>query len=121
MLASELLSAALGDLADDPDVRASLPLGCRRRRPRRTSREHVDLVRRRLVDALQRVDDDRLAAAMRGRALRAQRAAPVRPLAQLEAAEALRDDTLLVLREHLQARLDAGEPTAPSCVLAQAI
>lgn len=106
-LASELVSAALSDLADDPEVRASLPLGVDVGDPE-DIRAHTDLVRQRLVDALLRVDGDRLGATMRGRHLRAQRAAPVRPLAQLEAAGALRDDTSLVLREHLQARLDAG-------------
>ncbi len=107
MLASELLSAALSDLTDDPDLRASLPLGVEVGDPTDLG-EHVDLVRRRLIDSLQRVDDDRVATAMRGRLLRAQRAAPVRPLDQLEAAEALRDDMLLVLREHLEARVDTG-------------
>jgi hypothetical protein len=107
MLASELMSAALSDLADDPEVRASLPLGVDVSDPE-DMRTHADLVRQRLLDALQRVDGDRLGATMRGRHLRAQRAAPVRPLAQMEAAEGLRDDTLLVLREHLQARLETG-------------
>ncbi len=105
-LATELVSAALTAVADDPEVRASLPLGVDVG-SEADLRADADLVRARLVEALAGVDDARLVDALRRRSSSTQRAAPIGPLAQLSAAENLHHDTVVVLREHLQARLEA--------------
>ena len=66
------------------------------------------------MGALQRADLEQVARSLQGAARDTSRAAPVRPLAQLAAADALAVDAPLRLREHLAATLDT---TGSSSVL----
>ena len=85
-LADQLLQQALRTVADDPEVRASLPLGVDvTDRPSWPS--DLDLVRERLIDALRDVDAAALARALAPGARTSQRAAPIGPLRQLRAAD----------------------------------
>lgn len=59
-----------------------------------------------LVDAVKRADADQMSAALLHSARSNQRAAPIGPLKQLRDANALTDDTQIVLRRHLIASLD---------------
>src|SRR3954471_4062604 len=104
-VAEQLVQQALSMVADDPSVRASLPLGVDLADPDCLT-EDVDQVRDALVAALGRTDLSRLSSVLQGSARGAQRAAPVGPLRQLRTAEALQPDTALVLRRHLAAVLD---------------
>ncbi|WP_093607660.1 cupin domain-containing protein [Streptomyces indicus] len=96
-LAEQLAQSALALLREDPEMRASLPLGAE------GPGADLDLVRRRLVAALTETDP----APLFHRARRAQaRPAPLGPLAQLAALKGLTPDTQVRLREALEARLD---------------
>ena len=109
-LADQLLRAALADLADDEDVRASLPLGARVEDPASTA-EDLELVRERLVRAVSAVDAARLVRPLAAQARAGQRAEPVGPLAQLRAAQEVEssgDAGGLQLRAHLAATLEEG-------------
>ncbi len=106
-LAEEVVAAALAAVADDPDVRTSLPLGVDVADPD-DLHAHAELVRDRLLAAVRAVPTDTLAAALGGRDDTSGRAAPVGPLAQLRLAQELTDDTALVLRGSLAAHLDSG-------------
>ena len=103
---TELLTAALRSLAGDPEVRATLPLGF--------TGHDVDLgdqvrdLADRLHRALDEVDPAAVSAALTRTYRSQQRAAPVGPLAQLAAVAGLTDDTVVVLRRHLAASLEAG-------------
>lgn len=96
-VAQQVLADALASLRDDPLVRASLPLGDVD--PTRVA----DHVRDRLVHALQDADPT---AAFRRAVNDSARPAPLGPLAQRAAVDALRDDTEIVLRDALHPRLD---------------
>ena len=87
-MADQLLRVALADLADDEEVRASLPFGTRVEDPAATA-DDLELVRARLLRAVEAVDAARVAAPLAAQARANQRAEPVGPLAQLRAAEAL--------------------------------
>lgn len=106
-LAEEAVAAALAAVAADPDVRTSLPLGVDVADPD-DLHAHAELVRDRLLSALRAVPTETLAAALGRRDDTSGRAAPVGPLAQLRLAQALHDGTLLELRGHLLARVDAN-------------
>ncbi|WP_256794678.1 cupin domain-containing protein [Terrabacter sp. Ter38] len=103
-VADELVSIALADISRDERVRASLDVAP-------TGFDHeaiapdVELVRTALVRALGEIDTATIVDALEARARGAQRPAPIGPLAQVAAAEALRDDTLLHLRPHVAPRL----------------
>lgn len=104
-VAEELVGAALAAVGEDPDVRTSLPLGVHVADPQDVE-AHAELVRDRLLSALRAVPVETLAAALGARDDTSGRAAPVGPLAQLRAAQALDESTGLRLRERLAARLD---------------
>jgi len=103
-VADELVSIALAEASRDESVRASLDVAP-------TGFDHeaiapdVELVRAALVRALGEIDTATVVDALEARARGAQRPAPIGPLAQVAAAEALRADTLLHLRPHVAARL----------------
>jgi ribosomal protein L16 Arg81 hydroxylase len=108
-VADELLRAAVAAASEAAGVRASLPLGVDLHDPA-SWEDDLDLVRAALLQALQEVPAGRVADALAARHRDTSRAAPVRPLAQLRAAEALTASTVLALRPHLLARL---HPTGP--------
>lgn len=104
-LAEQLVHQALRAVAAQADVRGSLPLGVDLGDPDQLG-DDVDRVRRALVAALDRTDLEQVAATLRTTARGSQRAAPVGPLRQLRAADALQDATPLALRRHLAASLE---------------
>ncbi len=108
-LGAALLDAARRRLADDPHVRASLPLGVDVGDPGTWGERAVE-VRAALTRALTTTTDAELADALAARERSAQRAAPVAPLATLAAATGLPEggDTRLVVRPHLAGRLVDG-------------
>ena len=103
-LAEELVAAALARVAEDEELRTSLPLGTVVEDSGTWAHE-LDLVRAALERAVRDVSAERVGSQMSGRARGAQRAAPVGPLAQLRAAEAPDAATSLRLRPHLAATL----------------
>ncbi len=103
-LADELVAAAVRDISGSEEVRASLPVGTDLADPGALT-DHVDLVRRALGRALERLTADDIVAALAGRQQRAQRAAPLGPIAQTSAARLLGDGQVLTLRRHVAARL----------------
>ncbi|MEH3032827.1 MAG: cupin domain-containing protein [Aeromicrobium erythreum] len=104
-LAQDLATAAVRRLADDLDVRTSLPLGVDVADPD-AIRAHAELVRERLVAAVRDVPVEQLAATLAGRSASTSRAEPVGPLAQLRLGRGLDGSTPLRLRGALAARLD---------------
>ena len=108
-LAEELVATALARVAEDEELRASLPLGTVAE-DSGTWGDDLDLVRTALERAVREVSAERVGRRMSVRARGAQRAAPVGPLAQLRAAQAPDAATSLELRPHLAATLiDAPE------------
>lgn len=103
-LAEEALHVALARAAEDVAVRRSLPLGVDATDPGQWAGD-LELVRAALLRAVGEIDPADLVDALTRRVRAAQRAAPVRPLAQVRAAEGLGPDQRLVLRPHLAARL----------------
>ena len=103
-LAEEVLHVALARAAEDVAVRRSLPLGVDAADPEQWAGD-LELVRAALLRAVGEIDPADLAGALTRKVRSAQRAAPVRPLAQVRAAERLRPDQQLALRPHLAARL----------------
>lgn len=103
-LAQSLVSAAMRRLSEDEAVRQSLPLGVDVGGPAQLS-EDLAIVRERLLAVMRDVSADTVAEWMTERARDAQRAAPVAPLAQLAAAEAVGEESVVALRPHLAARL----------------
>jgi hypothetical protein len=103
-VADELIAIALAEASRDERVRASLAVAP-------TGFDHqaiapdVELVRAALVRALSEIDTAAVVDALEARARGTQRAAPIGPLAQVAAAEALRPETTLQLRPHVAARL----------------
>jgi lysine-specific demethylase/histidyl-hydroxylase NO66 len=104
LLAEQLLAVALDRLADDEDVRESLPLGVDVSDPAGLTVD-LELVRARLLRAVQEASVSEVARRMAERARTAQRAAPVGPLAQLRAAAAP-EQLLLRVRPHLAPALE---------------
>jgi bifunctional lysine-specific demethylase and histidyl-hydroxylase NO66 len=104
-LAEQLVHQALQTLADDPVMRASLPLGVEVANPTET-RQDFDVVTALLTDAVEHADLDRISESLSGVARSNQRAAPIGPLKQLRDADAMTVDTQLVLRRHLAASVD---------------
>jgi bifunctional lysine-specific demethylase and histidyl-hydroxylase NO66 len=104
-LAEQLLDQALRTMAGDPTVRRSLPLGVRFDDPANFG-EDLEATRTALVAALERADLDQVGRTLQAAARDTSRAAPVGPLTQLRAADALTVGTPLCLREHLAATLE---------------
>jgi ribosomal protein L16 Arg81 hydroxylase len=105
-LAEELVAAALHALAEDPETRRSLPLGVVVGDADDVVDE-VELVRRRLADAIETVAADAVADRLGTRSRGSGRAAPVGPLAQLRTAGRVDDpDVRLRLRAHLDAGIE---------------
>jgi ribosomal protein L16 Arg81 hydroxylase len=104
-LAEQLVHQALLTLADDPVMRASLPLGVEVANPADT-RQDFDVVTALLTDALEHADLDRMSESLSATARSNQRAAPIGRLKQLRDADAITVDTRLLLRRHLAASLD---------------
>jgi lysine-specific demethylase/histidyl-hydroxylase NO66 len=105
-VAEQLLDQALRTVASDPVVRQSLPLGVRFDDPTSFD-DDLEAARTALVGALQRADLDQIGRTLQAAARGTSRAAPVGPLAQLRAADALTVGTPLRLREHLAATIEA--------------
>ncbi|MGO0575068.1 cupin domain-containing protein [Ornithinimicrobium panacihumi] len=99
-LAEAMLDRARAGLADAGQVRASLPLGVDLTAADRLTDE-VETAREALLDAVRALPADEIVRVLRGKERAAQRPAPVAPLAQLAAADALTGDDLLRLRPHL--------------------
>jgi ribosomal protein L16 Arg81 hydroxylase len=104
-LAQQLVHQALQTLADDPVMRASLPLGVEVSNPAET-RQDFDVVTALLTDAVEHADLDRMSESLFDVARSNQRAAPIGPLQQLRDADAVTADTQLMLRHHLAASVD---------------
>lgn len=103
-VAEELSAAAVAALADDLDVRGSLPLGVEVA-DAADLHAHAELVRERLLDAVRSVPVEQLAQAFGRRDAGSTRPEPVGPLAQLRAAQDL-DGRQVRLRSGLAARVD---------------
>jgi hypothetical protein len=106
-LARQLLDGALAAAQDDEQVRSSLRLGLDVGSADDLAPD-VEQVRRVLLEALGGVPVEDVADRLRASARAAQRAAPLGPLAQHEAARSLAAGTTLHLREHLLAALVPG-------------
>ena len=99
-VAEQLVQLALGTVAEDPEARASLPLGVDLSEPSDLA-EDLEVIRGRLIDALRDADAISLTAALAPLARSAQRAAPIGPLRQLRAADELTDLTPVLVRPYL--------------------
>lgn len=98
-LAEQLAQAALASLRDDPQARATLPLGAE------SVGEEIAAIRERLAAAVEQADPEPDFA----RAQRAQaRPSPLGPLRQLAAVSALDEQTAVRLRDALAARLEGA-------------
>lgn len=106
-LLEQVLAEVRTALAADPDLRAPLGVGVDVADPRSVA-DDLELVRARVGRALGEVDGAAVATRLARAARAAQRPAPVGPLAQLAAADALTEGTGLVLREHVAATLDGA-------------
>ena len=104
-LAEQVLSETLRTVAQDPQLRTSLPLGVDLGDPT-ALRAETDLIQAALVEAVQRLDHDRLSRTLQQASRGTQRAAPIGPLRQLHDAERIGADTDIVLRSHVAATLD---------------
>jgi lysine-specific demethylase/histidyl-hydroxylase NO66 len=104
-LAQQLVHQALQTLAEDPVMRASLPLGVEVSNPAEM-RQDFDIVTALLTDAIEQADLDRMSESLLDAARSNQRAAPIGPLKQLQDADVMTVDTQLVLRRHLAAAID---------------
>lgn len=107
-LAEAMLDRARPALAGSADVRASLPLGVDLTDPASLAGD-VELARQALLDAVRDLPAEEVVRVLRGKERAAQRPAPLAPLAQLAAAEALIPDDVLRLRPHLLVDVLAGE------------
>ena len=107
-LATQLLDLASRGLGDADQVRQSLPLGTQIDDPGAIA-DDVEVVREALVRAVQEMPAAAVAQALHRTRLTAERPAPVRPLRQLAAADALAPDTELVLRRHLVPTLSEAD------------
>jgi JmjC domain len=104
-LAQQIMEQALRTVADDPVIRASLPLGVDVSDPAEM-RPDFDVVTAILADAVKHPDIDQLSESLLQHARLNQRAAPVGPLKQLRDAEAISVETRIALRQHLAATVD---------------
>ncbi|MGA9101283.1 cupin domain-containing protein [Aeromicrobium sp.] len=107
-IARTMLDRALLDLAGDIDVRTSLPLGVRVADPAEVAPD-VELVRARLLQAIGNLSAEDVATVLAAKTAASGRAEPVGPLAQLQAARSLTGDTAVILRRHLEPRLETHD------------
>lgn len=107
-----LLDAAGRALRDHPAVREALPVGIDLADPD-AARAQVDRLREVLLEAVRTLEPDSVLAALAGQASAAQRPAPLAPLAQLAAADALGPHSCVRLRRHLQLNLSTPAPGTP--------
>ena len=103
-VADELLRAAVARASRATQLREALPLGTDLVGEGAAS-DDVEVVRAALLEALAEVDANDLATGLAGAARAAQRPAPLAPLAQAEAANALTPGTRVALRAHVAATL----------------
>ncbi|WP_134772626.1 cupin domain-containing protein [Ornithinimicrobium flavum] len=103
-LAESLLRRAGTALSGHDAVRESLPLGVDLTDPAGAA-DDVELAREALLRVIRELPAEEVVRELRGRERAAQRPAPVPPLAQLAAADALGTDTTVRLRPHLMADL----------------
>ena len=104
-LAERVVDQVLRTLAGDPAMRASLPMGVNVA-DRTAIRSDTELTIAALLNAVQHADHDQLSESLVQNARRNQRAAPLGPLRQLRAAEAITDDSVIMLRRHVIASID---------------
>lgn len=104
-LAERVLHQALREAGRDPEVRASLPMDLRFEEESDWSGD-LELVRKKLKEAVEHVDARTLLPDLLSAARAGQRAAPVGPLGQLRAAADLDVHSSLRLRDHLLPSLD---------------
>ena len=105
-VARTILDRALLDLAGDADVRSALPLGVRVGDPADVAPD-VELVRARLLRAIENITAEEISSALAAASASTGRPEPIGPLAQLHAARSLTVDTVLVLRRHLEPRVES--------------
>lgn len=103
-LARDLMTAALARCIDDPQLRASLPIGA-------DATDEVDVVRAALLAALSDLTPGEVTAAQTRRSRAAQRPGPLPPLRQLAAVDDIAQTMTgdLVLRAHADAHLVSGD------------
>jgi lysine-specific demethylase/histidyl-hydroxylase NO66 len=104
-IAQQLMRQALRALAEDPVMRASLPLGVDVSDPSEM-RQDFDVVAAVLADAVEHTDLDQMSESLLHDARSNQRAAPIGPLKQLRDADAITVNTRLVPRRYLAASVD---------------
>jgi lysine-specific demethylase/histidyl-hydroxylase NO66 len=108
-VAEQMLRQALRTVAEDPGIRRSLAM----RRSftegpdiRGDIRPEVNAVREALIEAIQQLEPEAVATALREQTRGTSRAAPIGPLKQLRDSQKVKSDSLIVLRAHLEATLD---------------
>ena len=104
-IAEQLTRQILSSLAENPDLRASLPLGVDVANPHEI-RPDVELITAALATAVTQGDVDQISIALQASARSNQRAAPIGPLKQLSDAAVITVDTKIVLRPHVMASID---------------
>jgi len=104
-IAEQLTRQVLSSLAENPDLRASLPLGVDVANPHGI-RPDVELITAALATAVTQGDVDQISIALQASARSNQRAAPIGPLKQLSDAAVITVDTKIVLRPHVMASID---------------
>ena len=107
-LAEQMLDRARVTLAGEQDVRGSLPLGVAVGRPDEIA-DDVELVRTHLLQAIESLSAEDVASVLASASASTGRPEPVGPLAQLRAAQSLDDDSVVVLRRHLEPRLEVHD------------
>jgi bifunctional lysine-specific demethylase and histidyl-hydroxylase NO66 len=104
-IAEQLTRQVLSSLAENPDLRTSLPLGVDVANPHEI-RPDVELITAALATAVTQGDVDQISIALQDSARSNQRAAPIGPLKQLSDAAVITVDTKIVLRPHVMASID---------------
>jgi ribosomal protein L16 Arg81 hydroxylase len=103
-VADELVRAAVSRASRSPELRTALPVGTDLVADGAAD-DDVEVVRAALLEALAEVDANDLRAGLAGAARAAQRPAPLAPLAQAEAANAVTPGSRVALRAHVAATL----------------
>ena len=110
-VARTLLDRALLDLAGDAAVRSALPLGVSVGDPADVAPD-VDLVRARVLHAIENLTAEEISSALASASVSTGRPEPIGPLAQLRAAQTLHPETEIMLRLHLEPRLESYDDGA---------